>query len=143
MTAQIITRRAFGMLAAGIVSLGRGALAGQSAPGVRLGVQTYSFRDIPRTADGDAVGPLIAAMTACGLKECELWSPQVEPAGLTRDAIRTWRVETKLDHWREIKRRFDAGGIAIHAFNYSPNKSYTDAEIDRGFEMAKTLCGKA
>jgi hypothetical protein len=26
---------------------------------VRLGVQTYSFRDVPRTADGDAIDPLI------------------------------------------------------------------------------------
>ena len=137
---NMLTRREFGMLAAAsLVGLKRAALAGQSATGVRLGVQTYSFRDIPRTADGDAVGPLVEAMTACGLKECELWSPQVEPAGLSRDAIRAWRLETSLDHWRGVKRRFDAAGITIHAFNYSPNKSYTDPEIGRGFEMAKAV----
>ena len=78
-------------------------------------------------------------MTACGLKECELWAPQVEPAGLSREAIRAWRLETPLDHFRAVKSRFDAAGISIYGYNYSPNKSYTDPEIDRGFEMAKAL----
>ena len=114
-------------------------LAAQTPAGVRLGAQTYSFRDIPRAAGGDGVGPVIAAMTACGLKECELWAPQVEPAGLTREAIRAWRLETPLDHFRTVKSRFDTAGISVYAYNYSPNKSYTDAEIARGFEMAKAL----
>jgi sugar phosphate isomerase/epimerase len=136
----MLTRREFGMLAA--TSLGlkwNAAFAQPATAGVRLGVQTYSFRDIPRAAGGDGVGPLIAAMTACGLKECELWAPQVEPAGLTRDDIRAWRLETPLDHFRAVKSRFDAAGISIYGYNYSPNKSYTDPEIARGFEMAKAL----
>jgi sugar phosphate isomerase/epimerase len=136
----MLTRRELGMLAATGLGLKWNAVFAQPpTAGVRLGVQTYSFRDIPRAADGDGVGPLIAAMTACGLKECELWSPQVEPAGLTRDAIRAWRLETPLDGFRAVKSRFDAAGISIYAYNYSPNKSYTDAEIARGFEMAKAL----
>jgi sugar phosphate isomerase/epimerase len=136
----MLTRREFGMLAATGLGLKWNAVFAQSATaGVRLGVQTYSFRDIPRAADGDGVGPLIAAMTACGLKECELWAPQVEPAGLAREAVRAWRLETPLDHFRAVKRRFDAAGISIYAYNYSPNKSYTDPEIGRGFEMAKAV----
>jgi len=137
----MLTRREFGILAAatGLGLKWNAALAQPATAGVRLGVQTYSFRDIPRAAGGDGVGPLIAAMTACGLKECELWAPQVEPAGLSRDAIRAWRLETPLDHFRAVKSRFDAAGIAIYGYNYSPNKSYTDPEIARGFEMAKAL----
>jgi sugar phosphate isomerase/epimerase len=136
----MLTRREFGMLAATGLGLKWNAVFAQPATAsVRLGVQTYSFRDIPRGADGDGVGPLIAAMTACGLKECELWAPQVEPAGLSREAIRAWRLETSLDHFRSVKRRFDAAGISIYGYNYSPNKSYTDPEIARGFEMAKAL----
>jgi len=136
----MLTRREFGMLAATGLGLKWNAVFAQPATAsVRLGVQTYSFRDIPRAADGDGVGPLIAAMTACGLKECELWAPQVEPAGLTRDAIRAWRLETPLDHFRAVKSRFAAAGISIYGYNYSPNKSYTDPEIGRGFEMAKAL----
>jgi len=74
----MLTRREFGMLAAAGLGLKWDAVvAAQTPAGVRLGAQTYSFRDIPRGADGDGVGPVIAAMTACGLKECELWAPQV------------------------------------------------------------------
>jgi len=137
----MLTRREFGILAAatGLGLKGNTAFAQPATAGVRLGVQTYSFRDIPRAADGDGVGPLLAAMTACGLKECELWAPQVEPAGLSREAIRAWRLETPLDHFRAVKSRFDAAGISIYGYNYSPNKSYTDPEIARGFEMAKAL----
>src|SRR5437667_10440621 len=132
----MLTRREFGMLAAAsMVGVKRqAALWAQEASGVRLGAQTYSFRDIPRTADGEAVGPVIAALTACGLNECELWAAQVEPAGLSREAIRSWQLDTPLDHFRAVKGRFDAAGISIYAYNYSANKSYTDAEIDRGFE---------
>ncbi|HMJ86355.1 MAG TPA: hypothetical protein VK504_24425, partial [Vicinamibacterales bacterium] len=136
----MLTRREFGMLAATGLGLKWDAVvAAQTPAGVRLGAQTYSFRDIPRVADGDGVGPVIAAMTACGLKECELWAPQVEPAGLSREAIRAWRLETPLDHFRAVKSRFDAAGISIYGYNYSPNKSYTDPEIGRGFEMAKAI----
>ena len=35
------------------------------------------------------------------------------------------------------EKKFDAAGISIYAYNYSPNASYTDAEIDRGFEMTQ------
>jgi len=137
----MLTRREFGMLAAaGLVRLKLDTTrVPQVVGGVHLGVQTYSFRDIPRTADGDAVGPLIAAMKECGLSECELWAPQVEPPGLAREALRQWRLDTPLDHFRAVKRLFDAAGISIYAYNYSPNKSYSDAEIDRGFDMAKAL----
>jgi sugar phosphate isomerase/epimerase len=46
--------------------------------GVRIGVCTYSFRELPRS-NGDAVGPVIKAMKDCRAGICELFSPQVEP----------------------------------------------------------------
>src|SRR5262245_49536111 len=79
----MITRRQFSRaIAAGLVVP---ALSGRSVhakpmAGVRVGVQTYSFRELPRPAGGDAVDVVIAAMRSCGLDECELWSPQLEPA---------------------------------------------------------------
>jgi sugar phosphate isomerase/epimerase len=123
----------------------------QTVSGVRLGVQTFSFRELPRPAGGDLVDPIIAAMKECGLAECELWSPQIEPASAagrgaspeqvrqSRDALRQWRLETPLDHFRAIRRKFESAGITLYAFNYSPNGSFTDAEIERGFEIAKAL----
>jgi sugar phosphate isomerase/epimerase len=154
------TRREFGMLTlAGLVRLkpdttGMGTAA--AVNGVRVGVQTYSFRDLPRTPGGDATDVVINAMTECGLTECELFAAQVEPqfntgaggarggppspeAQKARDDLRKWRVETPLDHFRSIKKKFDGAGLAIYAYNYSPNRSFTEAELDRGFEIAKAL----
>jgi sugar phosphate isomerase/epimerase len=134
----MLTRREFGIaMCAGAVRLTSAAAA--TVNGVRLGVQTYSFRAVSRTPDDDAIGPMIQAMVACGLDECELWAPQVEPSGKSREDARAWRLQTPLDYFRGVKKKFDAANIAIHAFNYSPNASYTDEEIDRGFEMARAL----
>ena len=139
MRTAALTRREFGTLT--LAALVTGPRARTTVRGVRLGVQTYSFRDLPRTpgAQGDAVDTIIAAMTACGLTECELWAPQVEPQFPARDDLRRWRVETPLEHFHAIKRKFDAAGIKIYAYNYSPNLSFTDEEIDRGFAMAGAL----
>lgn len=123
--------------------------------GVRIGVQTYSFRALNRPPGGDLVDELIRAMTECGLAECELWSPQIEPAPQgggrgstpeaqqarekTREDLRRWRIETPLDHFRAIRRKFGAAGISVRALNYSFNDSFSDEEISRGFEMARAL----
>jgi hypothetical protein len=97
------------------------------------------------------VEPLIKGMAECGFTECELWAPQIEPAstagrGATpeerqkaREDLRRWRVETPLDHFQAIRKKFDAAGIRIWAFNYSPDVRFSDEEIDRGFVIAKAL----
>src|SRR5262245_48225491 len=153
---SMYTRREFGVLTLGAVVAGVRAHADSTVNGVRLGVQTYSFRELPRAPGSDAVDTVIKAMKECGLSECELFAPQVEPqftAGTrsargappspaevkARDDLRKWRIETPIEHFREVKKKFDAAGITIYAYNYSANKSYTDQEIDRGFDMAKAL----
>jgi len=149
----MISRRRFGGLLLAGFALPRALDSVVS--GVRLGVQTYSFREMPRAPDQDHVDTIIKAMTECGLTECELFAPQVEPqfpagrgqrgappspeAVKAREDLRKWRLETSLDHFREIKKKFASAGISIYAYNYSPNPSYTDAEIDRGFEMTRAL----
>jgi hypothetical protein len=108
-----------------------------------------------RPPGGDMVDVLIDAYTACNLGECELWSPMIEPAApsigrgntpelqqareQTRTNLRKWRLETPLEHFRTIRQKFAASNIAIRAFNYSFNDSFSDEEIDRGFEMARAL----
>jgi sugar phosphate isomerase/epimerase len=82
---------------------------------------------------------LVTALKECGLRECELWSPQIEPAKVAREEVRKWRVETPLDHFRGIRKKFEAAGITIRAFNYSFNDSFSEQEIDRGFEIARAL----
>jgi sugar phosphate isomerase/epimerase len=158
------TRREFGTL-----TLGGLALAGLKpratdamslnsvVDGVHIGAQTYSFRDLPRPAGAaDSVEVVIKAMTEAGLSECELFSPQLEPqfptgqrgargappspeAVKAREDMRKWRLESPLDHFRDARKKFDAAGITITAYCYNMNASFTDAEIDRGFEMTKAL----
>lgn len=107
--------------------------------GVRVGAQTYSFRALPRPAGGDMVEVLITALTECGLGECELWSPQLEPAGVPREEVRRWRIETPLEHFVAIRKKFEGARIAVRALNYSFNDSFTEPEIARGFEIARAL----
>src|SRR4051812_13088044 len=105
-----LSRREFGGVLAGslaaapFVRLGAAQKTASSRiAGVRVGTQSYSFRD--RGLD-DA----IAAMVTVGLSHCELWWGHVEtrtaipsapaPAGasrdetnkLRRDAVRAWRL---------------------------------------------------
>ena len=132
----MLTRREFGALALSTMAF-PSVLRAQTVSGVRLGVQTYSYRGLTRPPGADMIDPIIAAMKACGLSECELWAPQIEPA--SRDAVKAWRLDTPIDHFRAIRKKFESAGMTIYAFNYSPNNTFSDAEIDRGFEMAKAL----
>lgn len=56
---------------------------------VRLGVQTYSFRDM-LTATGDTTEKMIAAMKQLGLAECEMFEPMLQPHALSSEA--PWRM---------------------------------------------------
>jgi len=145
-----MTRREFGALTLAALALPRLASA-QRVGGVRLGVQTYSFRELPRTPGGDATAAITSAMQSIGLTDCELWSPQIEPAAAggrgrtpeqireAREALRTWRVSTPLDHFRGIKGAYARAGASIYAYNYSFGNDFTDEEFNRGFEMARAL----
>ncbi len=155
------TRRDFVKLVAAGMAWPRLAAAGgidSRVGGVLLGAQSYSFRDLPRDPGGDAIGPLIRAFTAVGLGDCELWAPQLEPASdarlgrgapntpevqrgrqEAREALRKWRLETPMAFFTGVGKRFADAGITIHSFNYSPNDTFTDAEIERGFHIAAAL----
>ena len=157
------TRREFGKLTLAGLALPALGGADSTVAGVRIGAQTYSFRDLPREADADAVNVVVKALSQCGLSECELYAPQLEPQfgnrgrggrgargapptpeaeqarQQARESLRKWRLETPLGHFRAVKNTFDAAGITIYAYNYSFARDFTDPEIDRGFEIAKTL----
>ena len=122
-----LTRRTFvATAAAGIFA------ACSRAPGVTFGVQSYSFRDRPLDA-------AIAGMQKLGLKSCELWQSHIEPRNIPRDELRRWRESIELDMFQRVRERFDKASIALSAYNISFNDSFSDAEIERGFEMAKAL----
>jgi hypothetical protein len=119
-----------------------------------IGVHTSSFQGL--LAPGrDPVDVLVRALAACGARECELFAPQVEAqfggphAGhggmssmspqMMRRELRKWRLRTPPRYFEAIGARFREAGVAIRAWNYSPDGSFSDPEIDRGFEMAKAL----
>jgi sugar phosphate isomerase/epimerase len=163
------SRRDFGKIALGSLSfstLKAMARAKSVFSGVHLGVQTYSFRDLPPEGILDAV---IKAMTQIGLSECELFEPQVMPddmnpmsafmgpgrgrpmdeaarqkfaeAGKAADEKRRkWRPTVSLDHFINIRKKFDAAGIEIYAYN--GGRFGSDEEIDRSFEQTKALGAK-
>jgi hypothetical protein len=148
-------RRELGALTLGAFAAPLAGGFAQVAGGVRLGVHTYSFRNLPRTPGRDPIETLIQALVACDARECELFAPQVEAqfggahgghramssmsAQMVRRELRKWRLRTPLGYFRTIGSKFQKAGIAIYAYNYSPDPSFSDEEIDRGFGMAKAL----
>jgi sugar phosphate isomerase/epimerase len=154
----MFTRRDFGKITLAALPLASAfAKINSRINGVQLGVQTYSFRDFPQEGIVDAI---LKAMTMIGLGDCEVFCAQFEPAqpnipfgprGAAPDPaivaarekaradLRNWRLTVSLDHFKSIKKKFDDAGINIYAYNYSFNSSFTDDEIERGFEFAKTL----
>jgi len=56
-----------------------------------------------------------------------------------QEETRKWRLTVSLDHFKDVRKKFDAAGIKLQAYNLSFNDNFTDEEIDRGFQMAKAL----
>lgn len=131
------SRRSFGRLV--LAGLPTSFLVAKS--GVQLGVCTYSFRDLPHTADGDAVEPVLQALKACGAKQCELFSPQLEPADSrkNREGLRQWRLATPAEHFKAVRRKFDKAGVEILAYTLNFREDYTDDELDKCFAQTQAL----
>jgi sugar phosphate isomerase/epimerase len=127
------SRRDFGKLAlAGVPAALLAAKKIDSVvKGVQFGAQTYSFRNLP--LDG-----MIQAMMDVGLGDCEVYPPHVEPHA-SREELRKWRLTVPLDQMKAARQKFDAAGIAVSAYNLSFNDSFTDEEIDRGFQLSKAF----
>jgi len=137
------TRRTFGKLALAAWPMARGFAATNSVfGGVRLGIGSYSFRTF--TLDDFVKG---VAAIPLGLVELESWfvEPGVSAAGRggmnpeQREALRQWRLTAPLDEVRAVKKKFDDASIDIYAYNIPIDDSFTEAEIDRVFQMAQTL----
>jgi sugar phosphate isomerase/epimerase len=152
MLTTTLTRREWhGLVIGGLVAAPFARLDARQEPqerksriaGVRIGAQSYSFQD--RSLDAT-----IEAMASIGLSYCELWSNHVESRAAmgiaadlrgpaVREATRTWRLEVPLDHFTAIRKKFEAAGITLTAYNLSFGNDFTDEEIARGFEMARAL----
>ncbi len=154
----MMNRREFTGAALSAAAIASAAKIDSKISGVKIGVQSYSFRTMP-------LDEAIKAMTQVGIGECELFSSHAEnaagapqlppppadakgggkkgggfrmPPGFRED-VRKWRMSVSLDKFKEVRKKFSDAGINLHAYNLSFRKDFTDEEIDRGFEMAKAL----
>ncbi|MGP8245960.1 MAG: sugar phosphate isomerase/epimerase family protein [Bryobacteraceae bacterium] len=126
------SRRDFGRVALAalpVAALAAGKKIHSRIHGVQIGAQSYSFRDMSLDA-------AIDAMKTIGLGECELSQGHVEPLGQN---LHEWRMSAPLDLFTGIRKKFDQAGIFLLAYNLSFNDSFSDEEIDRGFQMARAL----
>src|SRR3954468_16615221 len=100
------TRRHFGKMALAALPLAATATASAhdlKYKGVRLGVGTYSFRNLQL----DEIVKIVSDAKAGGL---ELDSPLVEPPGAPndpgrREALRHWRLTVPMDEMKAVKDR--------------------------------------
>lgn len=103
-----------------------------SAAGPSIGVQSYSFRD-------RSLEDAIAAMQKLGLRSCELWQGHVEPAKQPREQLRHWRETVTLEVFHRIRDQFAKASIALTAYNISITDSFSDAELERAFDMTVAI----
>ena len=133
---QAISRRTFVAATAGLAvglsrrSLGEGGI--QRPREVTIGVQSYSFRD-------RSLEEAIAGMQKVGLRSCELWQAHVEPPKIPREDLRKWRETVSLDHFHRVRDQLTKANIALSAYNISITDTFSDAEIERAFDMTAAL----
>lgn len=144
---RALTRREWaGVVAAPFVAAPFARMAAQArsvVAGVRIGAQTYSFRDRPLAG----VPP---AFAAAGLSFAELWSGHVEtgeaigaaggtPREPRRTRLRDWRLKVPPSHFAGIRRAFAGAGVTLTSYDVPYRDDWTDDEILRSFEMAAAL----
>jgi sugar phosphate isomerase/epimerase len=102
--------------------------------GVRVGAQTYSFRD-------RSLEEAIKALSEIGISYVELWQGHIEPKKETpAEEMKKWRIAPEtLVQMRDVRKKFAQAGIRVYALNYSFRKSHTDDEVLHGMAMAKAL----
>jgi sugar phosphate isomerase/epimerase len=127
----MLTRRDLLKIGAAAPAVSAFAKINSTVNGVMLGAQSYSFRD--RSLD-----EAIKGMQDVGCGYCELWQGHVEPKG-SREELKKWRETVSMDEFKKVAKKFKDAGIELYAYNYSFRNDWSDAEIARGFEMAKAL----
>ncbi len=133
MTAKTITRR--GALLAAPGALIAAYMRQSTFGGVTVGIQSRSFKDRP-------LDEAIAAMSQIGFGACELSGVHVEPKA-PAGGLRQWRLTVPLDLFATAGEKFRQAGIEPEFLTYNLNATSTEAEIARGFEMAKAFGAKA
>ena len=139
-----------------------------AAAGLTVGVSTSSFRDLPRQLGAANIVDVINALDAVHATHIELSMTNVEPAppstgprmggspaypqlvvlspqqiaainAMARENLRSWRARTGGEYFANIKDKFKASGVTVHACALDYDASFTDEEIDGTFRQVKAM----
>ncbi len=129
--------------------------------GVQIGAITYSWRNMPGSAE-----EILQYCLQTGISSIELMgdvaenyaglpkSPARPPRGTeltdadkaklaqaakdATEAQRKWRITTPMTKFTELRKMFNKAGVKIHITKFSP-ENWSDEEIDYSFKAAKAL----
>jgi sugar phosphate isomerase/epimerase len=116
--------------------------------GVRLGIQTYSFRDFDFQTFANQVSK---TMLNIGLSECELQFPRGRMDGgrgapmdaaarkAAAEDVRKGRLAIPMDYYKQAGKKFKDAGIEVFAYNAMFVPADEDQDLDREFEIAKAV----
>ncbi|MFC2087546.1 sugar phosphate isomerase/epimerase family protein [Bacteroidota bacterium] len=132
--------------------------------GVQIGVISYSWRNLPYTAE-DVLNYCVQS----GISSIELMGNVAEEfAGIpampekknrgnritgeerekykkavqeAREKQREWRLTLSMDKYKELRKMYNDAGVNIHIVKFSP-AGWSDEEIDYAFKSAKILGAK-
>jgi sugar phosphate isomerase/epimerase len=123
----------------------RASAPANSAPGnvvngVQLGVITYSFRGIPRTAGVSYLETVADACAAVGGGVVEVMARlTTQPAEGTREDMRQWRLTTPMTYFAGVRDLFAARGMNILSYTHTFSHDMTDAELRKMMEATKAM----
>ncbi len=126
---------------------------------VEIGVATFSYNALPQPDQLDAI---IASMRDCGVKSCLLNPPSTEPVELSSKArpprgagrgrapltpeqtaaieeLHQWHLTVPLDYYVALRKKFTGAGLEIDTYEPSLGAATSDEDINRAFEVTKTL----
>lgn len=90
-----------------------------------------------RGASNAGANGAAAPAAANGTSQGRGRSPEAMKA---REDLRQWRLTTPMSHFEGIKKKLNDAGIVVYAYTVNGmGADYTDDEIDKMFEQAKTL----
>lgn len=155
---MLFSRRDFAKLTA--AALPAATLAGKPNSkfhGVQIGAITYSFRQLPSSADdilkycvdlgissielmGDvaetyAGAPKSPARPGRGAQSAE----QKEAFRQAAEEKKKWRLGSSMDKYKALRTMFNQAGVQIPIFKLPPTPSMSDEEIDYVFRVTKAM----
>lgn len=130
--------------------------------GVQIGAITYSWRDMPGSAEDN-----LKYCLECGISSIELMGDVPEmyaglppsPARISRDATaeekaafqkasaeateaqKKWRISAPMKKFEDFRKMFNDAGVNIHIVKFSP-ENWSDEEIEYAFNAAKAMGAK-